>query len=200
MNSRELVLRPLLRLRPAALVVTTFAFLPLPSLAALEKGDDAPSFSVQASLGGEVFDFSLNEALKKGPVVLYFYPAAFTKGCTIEANNFAEAVDEFKTYGATVLGISADNIDKLKEFSVSACRSKFAVGADPDAKIIGAYDAGMAFKPDTADRISYVITPDRKIFYEYSSMRPDYHVGNTMEAVRKWAEEHRKATSDAPGS
>ena len=195
MNSLNFIMRAL---RPAALAMTALAFLPLPSEAALKKGDEAPAFSVQASLGGEVFDFSLDEALKKGPVVLYFYPAAFTKGCTIEANSFAEAVDEFKQYGATVLGISADNIDKLKEFSVSACRSKFAVGADPDAKIIGDYDARMAFKPDTADRISYVITPDHKVFYEYSSMRPDHHVSNTMEAVRNWAEAHSKAHESTP--
>jgi len=162
----------------------------LPAHAALPVGSQAPSFSVQASLGGNEFNFVLDEALKKGPVVLYFYPAAFTKGCTIEAHDFAEAVDEYKQYGATVLGVSADKIDKLKKFSVSECRSKFAVGADPQSTIIRAYDAKMAFMPNMASRISYVITPDRKIYYEYSSSSPDDHVKNTMEAVKKWAAEH----------
>lgn len=163
-----------------------------PVQAALEVGSVAPSFSIQASLGGQVSDFFLDRALEKGPVVLYFYPAAFTKGCTIEAHDFAEAVDEYKQYGATVLGVSADNIEKLKEFSVSECRSKFAVAADPSTAVIKAYDAQMAFKPNMASRISYVITPDHKIYYEYSSMEPDDHVKNTMAAVKRWAQGQTK--------
>ena len=100
--------------------------------AALNVGAPAPDFSAQASLGGNVFTFKLAEALKKGPVVLYFYPAAFTAGCTIEAHDFAEATDEYKSLGATVIGVSADDIDTLNKFSVSECRSKFAVAADGD--------------------------------------------------------------------
>lgn len=168
-------------------IASFLLFTPPPSNAALQVGAPAPGFTIEATLAGDAFSFSLDEALKKGPVVLYFYPAAFTKGCTIEAHNFAEATDEYKKYGATVLGVSADKLDKLKEFSVSACRSKFAVGADPDAKIIRAYDAKMAFMPNMANRISYVITPDHKIYYEYSSLDPDLHVKNTMDAVKKWA-------------
>jgi peroxiredoxin len=159
----------------------------LPAAAQLKPGATAPAFSLEATLAGQAFHFSLDEALKQGPVVLYFYPAAFTKACTIEAHAFAEATDEYKRYGATVLGVSADPLDKLKEFSVSACRSKFAVGADPDARVIRAYDAKMAFMPNMANRVSYVITPDRRIYYEYSSSSPDGHVPNTMAAVRKWA-------------
>jgi peroxiredoxin len=139
-----------------------------------------------------VFDFKLSKALASGPVVLYFYPAAFTKGCTIEAHNFAEATDQYKEYGATVLGVSADNLETLKEFSVSACRGKFAVGADSGGEVIRAYDAQMAFKPDLANRISYVIAPDGRIYYEYTSLNPDHHVENTMDAVRRWASEHSK--------
>lgn len=176
----------------AALCVTMASLLPLSSAAALKVGAAAPDFTIEASLGGNTFHFALADALMKGPVVLYFYPAAFTKGCTLEAHDFAEAVDEYKLYGATVLGVSADRLDKLKEFSVSACRSKFAVGADPDAKLIQAYDAKFAFMVDKAARISYVITPDRKIYYEYSSMNPDDHVKNTMAAVKKWAAEHSR--------
>jgi peroxiredoxin len=167
------------------------AALPFPSQAVLAVGAPAPSFSIKATLGGKVFDFSLDKALKKGPVVLYFYPAAFTKGCTLEAHDFAEATDEYKKYGATVLGVSADGLDKLKKFSVSACRSKFAVGADPDSRVIRAYDAKLSPTSNRADRISYVVTPDHKVFYEYKSMNPDDHVKNTMAAVRQWAAAHR---------
>lgn len=168
-------------------IMTCACILPLSVSAQLKIGAPAPGFTLEATLGGNAFPFSLNDALKKGPVVLYFYPAAFTKGCTIEAHDFAEATDEYKQYGATVLGVSADKLDKLKEFSISACRSKFAVGADPDARVIKAYDAKMAFMPNMANRISYVITPDHKIYYEYSSMSPDDHVANTMAAVKQWA-------------
>lgn len=185
-TSRHLPMRRCLVIGLAALALQS----PF-SHAALPTGSAAPLFSLQAALGGEVFDFSMREALKQGPVVLYFYPAAFTSGCTIEAHNFAEAVDDYKQYGATVLGVSADNIDTLKEFSVSACRSKFAVAADTDAGVIGAYDARMAYRPDRADRISYVITPDGKIYYEFSSRSPDNHVENTLEAVKKWSAERR---------
>ncbi|MBV6303486.1 peroxiredoxin [Candidimonas humi] len=164
--------------------------LPTTGQAALALGSPAPDFNVQATLGGKVFGFSLDKALRKGPVVLYFYPAAFTKGCTIEAHDFADAIDEYKRYGATVLGVSADNLDKLRKFSVSECRSKFPVGADPQAKIIAAYDAKAAFNASRANRISYVITPDHKVYYEYSSSNPDGHVAKTMAAVKKWAQAH----------
>lgn len=160
---------------------------PIQAFAQLKAGAPAPDFTLTATLAGKSFAYTLHDALKKGPVVLYFYPAAFSKGCTIEAHDFAEATDEYKKYGATVLGVSADKVDKLKEFSVSECRNKFAVGADPESKVIKAYDAGMAIKPNMANRISYVITPDRKVYYEYSSMDPDKHVANTMAAVKKWA-------------
>lgn len=187
---------PLLSVLRRLCALVLFLVVPYSAHAALEVGSTAPSFSIQASLGGNVSDFFLDEALKKGPVVLYFYPAAFTKGCTIEAHNFADAVDEYKQYGATVLGVSADNIEKLKEFSVSECRSKFAVAADPNTAVIKAYDAQMAFKPNMADRISYVITPDHKIYYEYTSMEPDDHVKNTLAAVKKWAQGQGQAKTD----
>jgi peroxiredoxin Q/BCP len=161
------------------------------SLAALPVGSPAPNFTISAALGGEVSEFALRNVLKQGPVVLYFFPAAFTSGCTIEAHEFAEATDEYQKYGATVLGVSADDINTLKDFSLSACRSKFAVGADPKAEVIGAYDARMAYRPDRADRISYVISPDGKIYYEFSSRNPDGHVQNTMEAVKRCAADIR---------
>lgn len=168
-------------------LIAAMCMAPCAASAQLRTGADAPDFTLEATLAGKAFEFSLSDALRKGPVVLYFYPAAFTKGCTIEAHNFAEATDEFRQYGATVLGVSADDLEKLKEFSVSACRSKFAVAADPGAKVIKAYEAQTAFRPNMASRISYVITPDRKIFYEFSSSSPDDHVPNTMAAVKRWA-------------
>lgn len=159
---------------------------PWPALAELPVGASAPDFSAPASLGGEVFTFRLNEALKQGPVVLYFYPAAFTQGCTIEARNFAEATDEYKALGATVIGVSADDIETLKKFSVSECRSKFAVAADGDQTVIKAYDAAHDRRPETATRVSYVISPDNKILYAYTDMSPDRHVANTLQALRDW--------------
>ena len=154
--------------------------------AALKVGDKAPPFSAQASLGGNVFEFSLAEALKKGPVVLYFYPAAFTKGCTVEAHDFATAADQYKALGATVIGLSHDNIETLKRFSVSECRSKFAVAADSDQSIMKAYDAVLWLKPEYANRTSYVIAPDGKIFYAFTDLSPDKHVENTLQALRQW--------------
>ncbi|MFC5428299.1 peroxiredoxin [Paraburkholderia denitrificans] len=158
--------------------------------ATLKPGDPAPDFTAQASLGGKTYTYSLASELKKGPVVLYFYPAAFTKGCTIEAHEFAEAVDEYKKYGATVIGVSHDDIGTLTRFSVSECRSKFPVAADEDSKIIKSYDASMPMHAAMANRVSYVIAPDGKIIYEYTSLAPDQHVANTLRALKEWSAQH----------
>ena len=152
--------------------------------AALPVGAPAPDFTTQAALGGKAFTFSLADALKKGPVVLYFYPKAFTSGCTVEAHNFAEATEKFAALGATLIGMSGDDIDTLKDFSVRECRNKFAVAADSGGKVMKQYDANLAFLPSTADRISYVISPGGKIAYVYASMSPDNHVENTLKAVQ----------------
>jgi thioredoxin-dependent peroxiredoxin len=169
------------RLALAVLAATVLAFR---ADAALKPGDAAPDFVVQASLGGKEFTFSLAEALKKGPVVLYFYPAAFTTGCTIEAHEFAEAIDKYATLGASVIGVSSDDIATLHKFSVSECRSKFPVATDADKKIMTAYDAKLAF--GYANRTSYVIAPDGRIIYEYTALDPSAHVENTLAAVKKW--------------
>ncbi|TDU26650.1 peroxiredoxin [Panacagrimonas perspica] len=161
----------------------------LPVLAALEVGATAPEFTAQATLGGKEFQFSLAEALKKGPVVLYFYPAAFTKGCTIEAHKFAEATEQFNALGATVIGVSKDDIETLHKFSISECRSKFAVAADPGLKIAKSYDAKVPVLA-YADRTSFVIVPGGKIQYVYSAMNPDMHVANTLAAVQAWKAAH----------
>jgi peroxiredoxin Q/BCP len=155
------------------------------AFAALPNGHAAPDFTTQATLAGKPFTFSLADALKKGPVVLYFYPAAFTPGCTVEAHDFAEATDKFKALGATVIGVSHDSIDTLNKFSVSECRNKFAVAADTDQSIMKAYDSVLAIKPEYANRTSYVIAQDGTIAYSYTALNPGQHVANTMAAVEK---------------
>lgn len=172
------------------LAVLVSAFTPS-AFAALEVGDVAPDFTTQASLGGKEFTYRLSDALKQGPVVLYFYPAAFTTGCTVEAHNFAEAVPKYKALGATVIGVSTDNIETLNKFSVSECRSQFPVASDASHAIMKAYDAVLLWKTSYANRVSYVITPDGKIAYRYSAMNPDKHVENTLAAVNAWAEQKK---------
>jgi peroxiredoxin (alkyl hydroperoxide reductase subunit C) len=168
----------------------------LPASAALPIGSKAPGFTLQATQGGNVFTFSLADALRKGPVVLYFYPAAFTTGCTIEAHEFADAIDQYKALGATVIGVSHDPLDKLQKFSVSECRSKFAVGADTDGKVMTAYDAVLPQHAQYANRTSYVIAPDGTIVYEYTSLDPSLHVQNTLTALKAWQADH--APTPAP--
>ena len=177
------------RLALCALILGSLAA--TPALAALADGTQAPDFTAQASMGGKEFTFSLADALKKGPVVLYFYPEAFTKGCTIEAHEFADAMDKYQALGATVIGVSHDKIEKLDQFSVSECRSKFPVAADPDEVVIKQYDAVLGAHPEYANRTSYVIAPDGKILMSYTDLNPDKHVEMTMAAVQKWHDEHK---------
>ncbi|HEV2112341.1 MAG TPA: peroxiredoxin [Gammaproteobacteria bacterium] len=172
--------------RQALYISALLALIALPALAAVGVGDKAPDFTAQASLGGKEFTYNLADALKKGPVVLYFYPEAFTKGCTIEAHDFAEAVDKYAALGATVIGVSHDKIDKLDKFSVSECRNKFAVAADPDMKVIKAYGAELPGHETYANRTSYVIAPDGKVLYVFTDMNPDQHVTNTLAAIEAW--------------
>ncbi len=175
-----------------AFLAAVSALVAAPSLAALKAGDPAPDFKTTASQGGNVFTFSLAEALKKGAVVLYFYPAAFTTGCTLEAHDFAEAVDAYRALGATVIGVSRDDIDTLNRFSVSECRSKFAVASDKDQRIMKSYDAVLALDPAYADRISYVIAPDGRVVYAYTSLNPEKHVEYTLDALRRWSAQQQK--------
>lgn len=154
--------------------------------AALSVGAAAPDFTAEAALGGKTFTFSLAEALRKGPVVLYFYPRAFTSGCTVEAHAFAEATPVFEALGATVIGMSNDDIATLQKFSVEACRNRFAVAADAGARVMKQYDAALWVKRDMADRISYAISPQGKVLAVYSSLNPDGHVGAMLKAVEDW--------------
>ncbi len=168
------------------LTVLLAAFLIPTAHAALNVGAPAPDFTTEAAVGGQPFKFSLAEALKKGPVVVYFYPKAFTSGCTVEAPQFAEATDKFKAFNTTVIGMSNDNIDTLKKFSVEACRSKFAVGADAAGKVIKDYDVFLKMVPGTmADRVSYLIGTDGKIAAVHASMSPDGHIDAMLKAVEQ---------------
>lgn len=169
-----------------------------PAYAALSIGTKAPNFTLGASQGGNVFTFNLTDALKKGPVVLYFYPAAFTTGCTIEAHEFADAIDQYKALGATVIGVSHDPLDKLQKFSVSECRSKFAVAADTNGAVMKAYDAVLPQHPQYANRTSYVVAPDGTIIYTYTSLDPTLHVQNTLNALKAWAADHAPSPAASP--
>jgi peroxiredoxin len=156
------------------------------SYAALDVGDAAPNFTAQAALGGKVYKFSLADSLAKGPVVLYFFPAAFSVGCSIEAHEFAESIPKFEALGATVIGVSSDDIDTLGKFSVQACQGRFPVASDNSQSIMKSYDAVMMLLPDYANRISYVIAPDGKVIYDYQNLNPSRHVEKTLAALKDW--------------
>jgi peroxiredoxin len=156
------------------------------SWAALDVGERAPNFTAQAALAGKVFTFSLAESLAKGPVVLYFFPLAFSEDCSIEAHEFAEATAKFKDLGATVVGVSADGIDTLTRFSKQVCQSRFAVASDEAMNIIKSYDAVWRARPEFANRVSYVIAPNGSVIYNYVSLNPQRHVEKTLGALREW--------------
>jgi peroxiredoxin len=167
-----------------------------PAFAALKPGDVAPDFTADAAVGGKDFTFSLADALKRGPVVLYFYPKSFTRGCTIEAHEFAEAAESFAAAGATLIGMSKDTIEIQRKFSTEECRDKFPVAADPALTVIRSYDAVRATPTQSgetvSDRISYVIAPDSKVLYSYTDPAPDKHIENTLAVVKQWREQHQK--------
>jgi peroxiredoxin len=167
---------------------------PTAAQANLPVGAKAPAFSTQGALAGKTYAFNLKAALRKGPVVLYFYPKAFTKGCTLEAHAFAEATDDFAKAGATVIGMSADDLPTLQRFSTEECRDKFAVAVATPA-ITKAYDVAMnvdklpaqyrsAISPGTTDRTSYVIAPDGRIAFVHSDLNYAEHVSLTLAAVK----------------
>jgi peroxiredoxin len=161
------------------------AFAAAPALAALPVGADAPDFTTRGALAGKPFKLHLEEQLKHGPVVLYFFPKAFTEGCTLEAHAFSEAADDFRAAGARVVGMSADNYETLAKFSVEACRNAFPVATASPATI-KAYDVVLERKPELTERTSYVISPDGKVVYVHSAMDWRDHVKNTLAAVREW--------------
>ena len=177
------------RLLACAIVGLT---LPLSAQAALDIGESAPNFTNDAALGGSIIRYSLAESLRKGPVVLYFFPAAYSEGCSIEAHEFAEAIARYDAFGATVIGVSADDIGTLARFSVQACQSSFPVVSDEAQTVMKSFDAVMQTRPEYANRISYVIAPDGTIAYHYMSLNPTRHVEKTLEALQRWNESRSK--------
>ena len=153
-----------------------------PAHADLPVGAKAPSFTTTAAVAGKEMGFSLAAALRRGPVVLYFYPKAFTSGCTLEANAFAEAVPDFRKEGASVVGMSNDDIETLKRFSKEECRDAFPVGIS-DAKLIAAYDVALG-QSGLASRTSYVIAQDGTVAFVHSDSDYREHVSKTLAAVK----------------
>ncbi|MHA6718880.1 peroxiredoxin [Sphingomonas sp. RS6] len=166
----------------------------MPADAALTPGAKAPMFTANGAVAGKPITVDLKAALKKGPVVLYFFPAAFTPGCNAEAHAFAESLDDFTKAGATVIGMTAGNVDQLEKFSSEYCAGKFAVAAATPAVAQG-YDV-LLKRPDGAapkitSRTSYVIAPDGKILLAHSDPNPADHIRLTLAAVRKYRQAHQ---------
>jgi thioredoxin-dependent peroxiredoxin len=182
--------------------LTLSVLVSLPLLAALKVGDKAPDFSARASLAGKEFNFSLQDALKKGPVVVYFYPSAYTGGCDLEAHTFAEQSDKFASAGATIIGVSADDLGRLKQFSADPkfCAGKFPIASDADTKIAQTYD--LVVSPPRAgakdvnqveinhafiERVTFVIGKDGKVLATLSSksdgLSPDQHVDKSLAII-----------------
>jgi peroxiredoxin len=187
--------RPLYAGLAAALFMTSAS-------AALKEGDTAPAFHAQASLAGKIFSFSLQEVLKKGPVVVYFYPSAYTGGCNAQAHTFAVNHDKFAAAGATIVGVSLDSISRLNDFSADPeyCAGKIAVASDVDGRIARAYDLGVreavAGRKDTrgadidhgyAERTTFIVTPDGKVAATIGGLAPGANVERALEAVQKLA-------------
>ena len=174
--------------------------IPLAAVAALKQSDAAPAFTAQASLAGKTFQYSLKDALKKGTVVVYFYPSAYTGGCNIQAHAFATNIDKFTAAGATVVGVSLDSIERLNDFSKDPdyCAGKLPVASDADGKIAKSYDLqvhdAVAGAKDTrgveighgfAERTTFVVTPDGKIAATIGGMKPDDNVDHALQVVQQ---------------
>jgi peroxiredoxin Q/BCP len=154
-----------------------------PANAALPVGARAPDFTTTGAVGGKAFKLHLADQVRKGPVVLYFFPKAFTSGCTAEAHAFSESIGDFKKAGAQVIGMSADNLDTLKDFSVKECRSAFPV-ATATAATQKAYDVAWAAHPGITTRTSYVIDKRGKVVMVHDDLDFSEHVAKTLAAVR----------------
>lgn len=174
-----------------------------PAFAALASGAKAPDFAAKGMLNGKEFTFKLSDALKKGPVVAFFFPAAYTSGCTAEAKAFSDAADQFTAAGATLVGLTggarlADgtmasaevSLARLEEFSKEHCRDKFAVAA-VSADTVKAYDVSLNDqRPDWSNRTSYVIAPDGKVLLSHTDMGALSHIEKTLEAVKAYKASH----------
>jgi peroxiredoxin len=171
----------------------------MPALAALQAGAGAPAFTAQASLAGKPFTFSLKDALAKGPVVVYFYPSAYTKGCDLQAHTFAVNKDKFTAAGATIIGVSLDSIQRLKDFSADPeyCAGKFPTASDADGSIAKSYELQVQQGPPGlkdvrgaeighafVERTTFVLTKDGKIAETITGVAPDKNVEQALEAVQ----------------
>ncbi|MFT3931008.1 MAG: peroxiredoxin [Spongiibacteraceae bacterium] len=171
-----------------------------PAFAALKEGDSAPQFKAQASLAGKAFSYSLKEGLKKGPVVVYFYPSAYTGGCNIQAHEFAENIDKFSAAGASIIGVSLDSIERLNDFSADPqyCAGKLAVASDADGSIAKSYELSVRDaapgKKDTrgidinhgfAERTTFIVAPNGKIIATIGGIGAAENVQQTLAAVQK---------------
>jgi peroxiredoxin Q/BCP len=181
----------------AAFAALSALALSVPAAAALDKGATAPDFTTRGAIAGKVFTVHLADQLEKGPVVLYFFPAAFTSGCNAEAHAFAERIDDFTAAGATVIGMSADDVATLAKFSTQKCAGKFAV-ASAGPKVVAEYDVDIGRKVaingsaprQITSRTSYVIAPDGHILYVHSDPAPEGHITGTLAVVRAWRAAH----------
>jgi peroxiredoxin len=171
----------------------------VPAFAALKEGDKAPAFTAKASLAGKAFDYSLADSLKKGPVVVYFYPSAFTQGCNIQAHTFSENMDKFKAAGASVIGVSLDSIERLNDFSADPnyCAGKVAVASDPSGSIAKSFDLmvgaaregakdsrGQEIGHGFAERTTFILTPDGKVAATVGGVSPADNVTKSLETVQ----------------
>jgi peroxiredoxin len=174
----------------------------LPAVAALKEGDKAPDFKTQASLAGKDFTFSLKDALKKGPVVVYFYPSAYTGGCNIQAHTFALNSDKFAAAGATIIGVSLDSIKRLNDFSADPqyCAGKFPTASDADGAIAKSYDLkvadghpgikdtrGAEIDHGFTERTTFIVTPDGKVAATIGGMAPADNVEKALTEVQQLA-------------
>ena len=175
----------------APALALALAAIPAAAPAALKEGSKAPDFSTSGALAGKPFKLHLKEQLRHGPVVLYFFPKAFTQGCTLETRAFSEATPEFRKLGARVIGMSADDYATLARFSREECRDAFPVATASPATV-KAYD--VLLKPDAqlTNRTSYVIAPDGTILHAHSEMDWHNHVSSTLAAVKAWKAKKRK--------
>jgi peroxiredoxin Q/BCP len=165
------------------LALPAIALAATPAAAALKQGARAPQIATIGAVGGKTFKLNLKNQLRRGPVVLYFFPKAFTKGCTLEAHAFSEATAQFKKAGAQVIGMSADNVETLKKFSVEECRSAFPVASATPA-VQKAYDVAWAEHPGLTTRTSYVIARDGRIVMVHDDLDWSQHVARTLAAVK----------------
>lgn len=170
-------------MRKLLFALATVSFAATSANAALKVGDKAPDFTTVGAVGGKEFKVHLAELEKKGPVVLYFFPKAFTSGCTAEAHAFSASIDDYKKAGATVIGMSADNLQTLHDFSTKECRSAFPV-ASATPELQKEYDVAWAAHPGITTRTSYVIGRDGKIVMVHDDPDFSQHVAKTLAAVR----------------